>query len=79
DLPANAQKYVRRIEEVIGTEIILVSVGPGRERTILLKNPFAEKAVGSRQRALARGAVGATGRSPLPTPSTADCLALTVI
>jgi len=25
---------------VIGTEIILVSVGPGREQTILLKNPF---------------------------------------
>jgi adenylosuccinate synthase len=42
DLPANAQKYVRRIEEVIGTEIILVSVGPGREQTILLKNPFGD-------------------------------------
>jgi len=40
DLPMPAQKYVRRIEEVIGTEIILVSVGPGREQTILLKNPF---------------------------------------
>ena len=41
DLPAAAQRYVRRIEEVIGTEIILVSVGPGREQTIVLKNPFA--------------------------------------
>jgi adenylosuccinate synthase len=40
DLPKAAQKYVRRIEEIIGTEIILVSVGPGREQTILLKNPF---------------------------------------
>ena len=40
DLPATAQKYVKRIEEVIGSEIILVSVGPGREQTILLKNPF---------------------------------------
>ena len=40
DLPAAAQKYVKRIEAVIGTEIILVSVGPGREQTILLKNPF---------------------------------------
>jgi adenylosuccinate synthase len=40
DLPKPAQEYVRRIEEVIGTEIILVSVGPGREQTILLKNPF---------------------------------------
>jgi adenylosuccinate synthase len=40
DLPKAAQKYVRRIEEVSGSEIILVSVGPGREQTILLKNPF---------------------------------------
>jgi len=40
DLPVAAQKYVRRIEEVVGTNIILVSVGPGREQTILLKNPF---------------------------------------
>jgi len=40
DLPATVQKYVRRIEEVIGTEIILVSVGPGREQTIVLRNPF---------------------------------------
>ena len=41
DLPANAQRYVRRLEEIIGTEMILISVGPGREQTILLKNPFA--------------------------------------
>ena len=40
DLPKEAQFYVRRIEEVIGSEIILVSVGPGREQTIVLKNPF---------------------------------------
>jgi adenylosuccinate synthase len=40
DLPAAAQQNVRHIEQVIGTEIILVSVGPGREQTILLKNPF---------------------------------------
>ena len=29
DLPATAQKYVQRIEAVIGSEVILVSVGPG--------------------------------------------------
>jgi len=40
ELPGNAQKYVRRIEAIVQTEIILVSVGPGREQTILLKNPF---------------------------------------
>jgi adenylosuccinate synthase len=39
-LPTRAQKYVRRLEELVKTEIILVSVGPGREQTILLKNPF---------------------------------------
>ncbi len=41
ELPSNARKYVRRLEEIVQTEIILVSVGPGREQTILLKNPFA--------------------------------------
>jgi adenylosuccinate synthase len=40
DLPGNAQKYVRRIEKIIGTEVIIVSVGPGREQTIVLRNPF---------------------------------------
>ena len=40
ELPGNAQKYVRRLEEIVQTEITLVSVGPGREQTILLKNPF---------------------------------------
>ena len=39
-LPTHAQKYVRRLEELVKTKIILVSVGPGREQTILLKNPF---------------------------------------
>ncbi len=40
DLPANAQKYVRHLEEILETKIILVSVGPGREQTVLLENPF---------------------------------------
>jgi adenylosuccinate synthase len=40
DLPANAQAYVKRLEELIGCPIVLVSVGPGRESTIILKNPF---------------------------------------
>jgi adenylosuccinate synthase len=42
DLPINAQNYVRRIEEILETEIILVSVGPGREQTVVLNNPFEE-------------------------------------
>lgn len=40
DLPPDAQKYVRRLEEILETEVVLVSVGPDRDQTILLKNPF---------------------------------------
>ncbi|GAM11730.1 adenylosuccinate synthetase [Geobacter sp. OR-1] len=40
DLPEKAQAYVKRLEELIGCPIVLVSVGPGRESTIILKNPF---------------------------------------
>ncbi len=40
DLPPKAQAYVRRLEELIGCPMVLVSVGPGRESTIILKNPF---------------------------------------
>jgi len=40
DLPANARKYLDRLEELAGAEIILVSVGAGREETIQLGNPF---------------------------------------
>ena len=40
ELPAKAQSYVRRLEELIGCPIVMVSVGPGREATITLKNPF---------------------------------------
>ena len=41
DLPENAQKYVRRLEELIQCPIVIVSVGPRRDETIMLKNPFA--------------------------------------
>ena len=41
DLPLNAQKYMRRIEEICGIELVLASVGPGREQTILFKDPFS--------------------------------------
>jgi adenylosuccinate synthase len=40
DLPGNAQKYIRRLEEILQTEMVLISVGPGREQTIMLKDPF---------------------------------------
>ncbi len=41
ELPEKAQKYFRRIEELAGVPISLVSVGPGREQTIKLTEPFA--------------------------------------
>ncbi len=41
DLPGNAQKYVRYIEAILETNIVLVSVGPAREQTVALTNPFA--------------------------------------
>jgi adenylosuccinate synthase len=41
DLPINAQRYVRRLEEIVESEMVLASVGPGREQTIMFKDPFA--------------------------------------
>ena len=40
DLPENARGYLRRIEELVKVPIQLVSVGPGREETIVLENPL---------------------------------------
>jgi adenylosuccinate synthase len=39
-LPAQAIKYVRRIEELIGCPVALLSTSPEREDTILMQNPF---------------------------------------
>ena len=39
-LPAQAIKYVRRIEELIGCPVALLSTSPEREDTILVQNPF---------------------------------------
>ena len=40
DLPENAKKYIARVEELIGVDIDLVSVGPNRAQTIIRKNVF---------------------------------------
>ena len=40
DLPAQAIKYVRRVEELVGCSIALLSTSPEREDTILVQNPF---------------------------------------
>jgi adenylosuccinate synthase len=39
-LPANAQAYLRRIEALAGTPLAMVSTGPDRDDTILLRHPF---------------------------------------
>jgi adenylosuccinate synthase len=40
ELPEKARSYVKRLEELAGCPIVLVSVGPRRDETIMLKNPF---------------------------------------
>jgi adenylosuccinate synthase len=40
DLPAGAVKYVRRVEELIGCPVALLSTSPERDDTILVHNPF---------------------------------------
>lgn len=41
DLPESARRYLKRLSEVAGCPIALVSTGPDRSQTILLDNPFA--------------------------------------
>lgn len=40
ELPVQARDYIKRIEDLTETPAYIVSVGPGREQTMLLKNPF---------------------------------------
>ncbi|MCV6823835.1 MULTISPECIES: adenylosuccinate synthase [Halocynthiibacter] len=42
DLPANAIKYVRRVEELIDCPVALLSTSPERDDTILVHDPFAD-------------------------------------
>ena len=41
DLPENTKNYLRRIEEIAETPIRIISVGPARDETIVLENPYA--------------------------------------
>jgi adenylosuccinate synthase len=41
DLPPNARRYLRRIEETVGAPIDIISTGPDRDETIVLRDPFA--------------------------------------
>ncbi|RLB97093.1 MAG: adenylosuccinate synthase [Deltaproteobacteria bacterium] len=40
DLPENTKKYLRRIEEIAETPIQIISIGPARDETIILSNPY---------------------------------------
>jgi len=42
DLPAQAIKYVRRIEELVGAPVALLSTSPERDDTILVHDPFQD-------------------------------------
>ena len=41
-LPENARKYLARVQELVNTPIQIVSVGPGRDETIVLDNPYTQ-------------------------------------
>jgi adenylosuccinate synthase len=43
DLPANAIKYVRRIEELIGAPVALLATSPDRDDTIMVRDPFVDR------------------------------------
>jgi len=40
DLPENTRSYLKRIEDLTETPIEIISIGPGRNQTIMLNNPF---------------------------------------
>jgi len=40
-LPENAKAYIKRIEELIGVKVAILSTGPDRDETIVLENPFS--------------------------------------
>ena len=40
DLPENTKKYLKRIEEIAETPIQIISIGPARDETIVVENPY---------------------------------------
>jgi adenylosuccinate synthase len=39
-LPNNAQVYLRRLEQLVGAPLAIISTGPDRNETIINHNPF---------------------------------------
>ncbi len=43
ELPENAKNYIKRLEELTETPVIIVSTGPDKDQTIIIENPILEK------------------------------------
>jgi adenylosuccinate synthase len=41
DLPIAARNYITKLEQLVGAPIDIISTGPDREETIVLRNPYA--------------------------------------
>lgn len=41
ELPENAKAYIKRLEQLVGVNVSILSTGPDRNETIILENPFA--------------------------------------
>jgi adenylosuccinate synthase len=41
DLPETTRLYLKKIEAITGIPIVMISVGPGRDQTIMIRNPFS--------------------------------------
>ncbi|MCW8922080.1 MAG: adenylosuccinate synthase [Gammaproteobacteria bacterium] len=41
-LPENAKKYLKRMEEIVGVPVDIISTGPERDETIILNHPFGD-------------------------------------
>jgi adenylosuccinate synthase len=52
-LPRNVKAYLRRIEELTATPIDVVSIGPDRDQTIVLRNPYVPKRAAGKKTAKA--------------------------
>jgi adenylosuccinate synthase len=39
-LPANARAYLSRLEQICGVPVAMISTGPDREETIVIRHPF---------------------------------------
>ena len=48
-LPLNARRYLQRVEACIGAPVDMVSTGPDREHTILLRHPYQPGSAASRR------------------------------